>query len=650
MLFLFIIEKKEDQQYTFVINTINEVIMKKIISLMLILLTVFGMTAVMSASAATGEGPTVTTSKLAGDGILVEWNKVSGATGYVVYRRAMKTGQTEWTTFARWNNTAELSFLDTKVYVGTKYQYGVKAYYGNDPMTTTELSAVGPMTNALVYSKSPAAPKTTTAVNTQDGIEIKWDAVPGAAGYVIYRRAWSNITDGWTAFVQWGTTNKLSYTDKNVYAGSKYQYGVKAYTSGSTRVLGPVGPLKTNVRITTRSLTVESVSEDRTVTVSWDPSLTVTGYQVQYAEDAAFTNPKTLLIAKNNTETRLYYDFTLPKDDTTYWTRVRSYKIIEGNTYYGGWSTAKSIEQSGPGGSMKLAIVYTSLGDFWDKCGQGGTKRVEELKNEYPDWKVELELTGASERGLTAQIQVVENLIALGYQGICIAPVDAAGMTPVINAAVDAGIFVVTMETDCPDSKRACFIGTHNENFGRKLAQFAVDWVDGGPKIILNHGAIAQLGMIQRLKGICDVVSENASKGAVLLDYQSTVDGGPDGQSLCEQMMLSNPTWNTTMCDSAGGSVVAAVWEENGWNDASTNHIHASVLSDDVNQVINAVKDGFATCTLVQKQWQWAYYGVDFMFKKIALGQDPGTDFYETSTFYVTLDNVYDDDMYPTRQ
>jgi hypothetical protein len=37
------------------------------------------------------------------------------------------------------------------------------------------------------------------------------------------------------------------------------------------------------------------------------------------------------------------------------------------------------------------------------------------------------------------------------------------------------------------------------------------------------------------------------------------------------------------------------------------------------------------------------------MFKKVALGQDPGTDFYETSTFYVTLDNVYDDDMYPNR-
>ena len=167
--------------------------------------------------------------------------------------------------------------------------------------------------------------------------------------------------------------------------------------------------------------------------------------------------------------------------------------------------------------SMKLAVVYTALGDFWDMCGIGGTKRVEELKTEYPDWTVELELTGPSEFGSTAQIQVIENLISLRYDGLLIAASDADAVTPVINAAVDAGILVFTMDTDCPDSKRIAFVGTHNENFGRKLAQCACDWVEGGPKVILNHGAIAQLGMIQRLKGITDVLNENASKGAALL-------------------------------------------------------------------------------------------------------------------------------------
>ena len=302
--------------------------------------------------------------------------------------------------------------------------------------------------------------------------------------------------------------------------------------------------------------------------------------------------------------------------------------------------------------SMKLAVVYTGLGDFWDMCGVGGTKRVEELKTEYPDWTVELELTGPSEAGVTAQIQVVENLISLGYDGMVVAASDAEGLTPTLNAAADAGVVVFTMDTDCPDSKRLAFVGTHNENFGRKLAQFAVEReteYGDTARIIVLHGAVAQLGMIQRLKGITDVVAENASKGAVLLDYQSPVDMA-SGQATVESMMLSNPTWNCALCTHAGGSLVSAVFEENGWNDAATNPDHCGVLSDDTAQVINAVKDGFATVTEVQKQANWAYNGVDLLFKKIALGQDPPSDFVETPTFYVTIDNVYDDDMYPTRQ
>ena len=232
-----------------------------------------------------------------------------------------------------------------------------------------------------------------------------------------------------------------------------------------------------------------------------------------------------------------------------------------------------------------------------------------------------------------------------------VAASDAEGLTPTLNAAVDAGVFVLTMDTDCPDSKRAAFVGTHNEKFGRKLAEFACDWEkdNGGAKIIVLHGAVAQLGMIQRLKGITDVVAENASTGAELLDYQSPVDMA-SGQATVESMMLSNPGWNSALCTHAGGSLVSAVFEENGWNDADKNKAHCGVLSDDTAQVINAVKDGFATVTEVQKQANWAYNGVDLMFKKIALGMDPPSDFVETPTFYVTLENVYDEDMYPTRQ
>ena len=288
---------------------------------------------------------TFTTAKNYGSGILVEWDAVEGATGYVVYRRAMKSGSTEWTAFARWNNTTELSFLDTKAYEGTKYQYGIKAYYGNDPTTIKWLGPVGPMSTALVYSKKPAAPTKTSTVNTNSGIEISWDTVKGAMGYVIYRRAWSSTTNGWTDFQRWNNTTSTTWTDTKVYAGTRYQYGIKSYYGNDPKnmtYVGSVGPLSTNVRITTRtirSIRCEYDWNTVNITVEYDGSSVFTGYQIQYSNDTEFSSKKTITVSDPK---KTSCSFSFEQGGKVY-VRVRSYHVFNGVTYYGGWSEVEQV-------------------------------------------------------------------------------------------------------------------------------------------------------------------------------------------------------------------------------------------------------------------------------------------------------------------
>ncbi len=295
------------------------------------------------------DAPTVTTAKNVGSGILVEWDAVEGAAGYVVYRRAMKTGETAWTTFARWNNTKDLSFLDTKVYEETKYQYGIKAYYGDDPTTTTKLGPVGPMTTAVIYSKKPAATTKMTTENVDNGIKITWNSVKGATGYVIYRRAWSTTTDGWTTFERWNNTTGTTFTDTKVYAGTRYQYGIKAYYGNDPKnmaYVGEVGPLSTNVRITTRKILDSYYGYPKPdpsngfIHVKWDQSSLFTGYELQYSENKYFKDAVTLTIdnKKNNEAT---FNAGAGK---TYYFRVRSYHIYAGVMYYGAWSESDFID------------------------------------------------------------------------------------------------------------------------------------------------------------------------------------------------------------------------------------------------------------------------------------------------------------------
>ena len=197
--------------------------------------------------------------------------------------------------------------------------------------------------------------------NVSNGIKVTWDPVEGAAGYVIYRRAWSSTTNGWTEFKRWNNTTDTTYIDgldasHKVYAGSRYQYGVKAYFArrtdpvsgaviggnvGDNFNLGMVGSLRTTVRITTRKL-VQVRPGSKQMTVKWEASKNFTGYQIQYATDSAFKqNANAIKIGDPTT-----YWTTLKglKSNTTYYVRIRSYHEFEGMTYFGEWSNVLSCK------------------------------------------------------------------------------------------------------------------------------------------------------------------------------------------------------------------------------------------------------------------------------------------------------------------
>ncbi len=194
--------------------------------------------------------------------------------------------------------------------------------------------------------------------NVAEGVRLEWAPVEGAAGYVVYRRAWSTTTNGWTSFERWWNVTETTWTDgtiegHKVYAGTRYQYGVKAYferrvdpitgeeiggnvnePSGNYN-LGLVGPLKTTVRITTRTL--QSVTPGtKQLTAKWSGSKVFTGYEVRVSLKKDFSDDvRTVRIDNPKT-----YETTVRGllSGEYYFVQVRSYQEFEGMTYFGQWS------------------------------------------------------------------------------------------------------------------------------------------------------------------------------------------------------------------------------------------------------------------------------------------------------------------------
>src|SRR5690606_38760104 len=102
--------------------------------------------------------------------------------------------------------------------------------------------------------------------------------------------------------------------------------------------------------------------------------------------------------------------------------------------------------------SQVFAVVPKSLDNpFFSDVESGAAAAAEELG-------VELQFVGPAVHDIAQQIAVLESVIESGVDAIAVSPIDAASVTPVIRRAIDAGIPVITFDSDAlPESGRIAY-------------------------------------------------------------------------------------------------------------------------------------------------------------------------------------------------
>src|SRR5580658_8767327 len=106
----------------------------------------------------------------------------------------------------------------------------------------------------------------------------------------------------------------------------------------------------------------------------------------------------------------------------------------------------------------------------------------------------------------TPAIEVDEFRAAVARKpaGILVSVSDPALMGPEINKAIGAGIPVITMDSDAPDSERLYFIGTNNLEAGRLGGQKVAAELNGKGNVVF-FTMPGQPNLEERLKGYKDV-------------------------------------------------------------------------------------------------------------------------------------------------
>ena len=157
------------------------------------------------------------------------------------------------------------------------------------------------------------------------------------------------------------------------------------------------------------------------------------------------------------------------------------------------------------------------------------------------------------------QIQIVNELVAQGVKGIAIAANDAAALEATIKAATDAGIVVVTLDSDTKGSQM--FVNQAGvEQVAQVLVDSIYDMTGGeGEFAVLSASSTAtnQNAWIAAMKTIIDGDSAKYGK----LTWVETVYGDDESQKSTDEMqnlMTKYPNLEVVCCPTTVGILAAA--------------------------------------------------------------------------------------------
>lgn len=152
------------------------------------------------------------------------------------------------------------------------------------------------------------------------------------------------------------------------------------------------------------------------------------------------------------------------------------------------------------GAAERFAVVPPVAGNpFFEAMREGCTARAQAI-----DVLCVWASPGAGET--RSQAQLIRDLVAEKVDGIALSPGPEPEVKEAIDAAVAAGVPVVTFDADRPDSNRRAFVGTNARDFGRQLGASVKRWKPAGGTYAIVSADPKIPVLAERLAGVRDAM------------------------------------------------------------------------------------------------------------------------------------------------
>ncbi len=259
--------------------------------------------------------------------------------------------------------------------------------------------------------------------------------------------------------------------------------------------------------------------------------------------------------------------------------------------------------------TLRFAVVPKAMNNpFFDLARDGCMKRAKELGN------IECVYRGPVEHEPASQVQIVQDLITQGIDGLALSVSDADVAVNVIKQARDAGIAVITFDADAPKSARQAYVGTDNTEMGRELGRQLVQRQPKPGTYITQSGGPAADNLNERLKGLGEVLTKAGWKIAPGSPSYCNDDSALANQQLSDQL-TANP--NADAVVPVGGWALFAPEAYKGFVNANRARYDSGklflIMPDTLRIEVELLQQGFAQVLVGQRPFEMGEKAMDML-------------------------------------
>lgn len=278
--------------------------------------------------------------------------------------------------------------------------------------------------------------------------------------------------------------------------------------------------------------------------------------------------------------------------------------------------------------SVALVVKSTET-EFWLSVFAG----AEAAATEY---NIRLDITGPeTEEDYEAQNRMIAEAVSAGADALVFSAIDYENNASAIDAAAEAGVKVVAIDSSVASGMVSTYIGTDNHAAGRMAAQAALDGVEGQLTVGLVNYDISSANGQERELGARELLGESG-RAEVVAVINTLAEAG-QAQKDAEAMLREHPEINVLIAFNEPTSVGAAYAVD------SLNLSESVFLVgfDSNVATVDGLQDGCVDALIVQNPYAMGYLGVESAYKLLSDGGEELETVVDTSTQIVDRENMF---------